>query len=170
MPFRWRVVIGFTLAPVVSFAAFTVWIVLSSLVHIDPIQKQSASSLLEAALELRNAVLVVASLSTVLVGIPMFFWQMHRRRFSLSSTLIAGLIVGTAPFLGILVAGFSASLVKGLFSRDFWSFGQMVQGAPLAFWWLLLLAFCGVASSCVFWLLALRGKLTGRIGADNAAA
>ena len=50
MPFRWRVVVGFALAPLVSFVAFTVWIVLSSLVHLGPIDKQPLSSLLETSL------------------------------------------------------------------------------------------------------------------------
>jgi hypothetical protein len=170
MPFRWRVVLGFTLAPLVSLLVFTAWIVLSSLAHIGPIQKQSLSSLLETALELRNAVFGVASLSMAMVGVPVFFWQMRRRRFGLSSTLIAGSIVGAAPFLGILIGLSSASLAKGLFSRDFWSFGQLVESAPLAFWWLLLLALCGIASSYVFWLVALRGQQTERIGTDSAAA
>jgi hypothetical protein len=168
MPFRWRVVIGFALAPLVSLATFTLWIVLSSLLRLGPIQRQSVSSLLDGIAELKTAVLAVSALSAALVGVPLFLWKIRRRQIDVRSALVAGLVVGGAPLLGLLVIGFGAALARGISSGDFWSLRQLAEGLPLALWWLLLLGVCGVASAWVFWIVALRGH--DPISREDAAA
>ena len=96
-------------------------------------------------------------LVTVAGAIPVVFWLMRRGRLSLAQLLIAGLILGNAPFavyLAVSIAAAVTHVLMGTISEHLAPVSALIAGGLRV---ITIGSAFGTASAALFWLTGVSG-------------
>lgn len=157
MPTTRRLLLGFAILPLVQAGvAVLIWPVVwwmgghGASRLIDPDGVARGFALLTA---------ILGSIVTIAGAVPVVLWLIRRGRLRLAELLLAGLVLGNAPFgwyvFALVVPITIMHLVMGTLSEHLLPASALIAGAARA---VAIGSFFGVLSAAVFWLVAVFGE------------